>query len=101
MLLFIFLANCSFDKKTGIWSSEKDEKRRALDIEKQQKSVLKTVQLYSSENNYTLEIKAKNKENETSDEWKPPELGSESLARNDKSCSLPVIPNPRQSAASR
>ena len=64
-LIFIFLINCSFDNKTGIWTSEKNEKERALDIEKQQKSVLDTVKLYSSESKYIKEIKAKNKINLT------------------------------------
>ena len=62
-LIFFFLSNCSFDNKTGIWSSEKDEKRRVSDIEKQQKSIIDTVKLYSSENKYTKEIKVKNKIN--------------------------------------
>ena len=72
-LIFIFLINCSFDNKTGIWSSEKDEKRRISDIEKQQKSILDTVKLYSSENRYSKEIQAKNKINltkaEKNTEW--------------------------------
>ena len=46
-LIFIFLVNCSFDNKTGIWSSEKDEKERVSAIEIQQKSILDTVNLYS------------------------------------------------------
>ena len=62
-LIFIFLVNCSFDNKTGIWSSEKDEKERVSAIEIQQKSILDTVNLYSSENKYTKEIKAKEKIN--------------------------------------
>ena len=62
-LIFIFLINCSFDNKTGIWNSEKNEKRRVSDIEKQQKSIIDTVKLYSSENKFNKEIKAKNKIN--------------------------------------
>jgi len=62
-LIFIFLINCSFDNKTGIWNSEKNEKRRVSDIEKQQKSIIDTVKLYSSENKLNKEIKAKNKIN--------------------------------------
>ena len=62
-LIFILLINCSFDNKTGIWNSEKNEKVRVSDIEKQQKSIVGTVKLYSSENNYNKEIKAKNKIN--------------------------------------
>ena len=62
-LIFFFLTNCSFDNKTGIWSSEKLEKERVSAIEKQQKSILDTVKLYSSENKYTQIIQAKNKIN--------------------------------------
>ena len=58
-LIFIFLINCSFDNKTGIWNSEKNEKRRVSDIEKQQKSIIDTGKLYSSENKFNKEIKAK------------------------------------------
>ena len=65
VLIFIFLTNCSFDNKTGIWNSEKYEKERVSALEKQQKSVLDTVKLYSSENKYTKEIKGKNKINLT------------------------------------
>ena len=64
-LIFIFLINCSFDNKTGIWNCEKNEKRRVTDIEKQQKSIIDTVKLYSSENKYTKEIQGKNKVNFT------------------------------------
>ena len=62
-LIFIFLTNCSFDNKTGLWSSEKDEKKRVSVIEKEQKSILDTVKLYSSENKYSKEIQGKNKVN--------------------------------------
>ena len=60
-LIFIFLTNCSFDNKTGIWSSEENEKKRISIIEKQQKKILNTVKLYSSESNYNKEIHGKNK----------------------------------------
>ena len=62
-LIFVILVNCSFDNKTGIWSSEKDEKKRVSLIENQQKSILDTVKLYSSENKYNKEIEGKNKLN--------------------------------------
>ena len=60
-LIFIFSTNCSFDNKTGIWSSEENEKKRISIIEKQQKKILNTVKLYSSESNYNKEIYGKNK----------------------------------------
>ena len=33
-LTFILLSNCSFDRATGIWSGEEDEKRRIALLEK-------------------------------------------------------------------
>ena len=36
-LIFAFIAGCSFDDKTGIWSGEEKEKRRLSEIEKEQK----------------------------------------------------------------
>ena len=60
-LIIVLITHCSFDNKTGIWSSEKNEEKRVLNLEKQQKSVLDTVKLYSSENKYTKEIRVKKK----------------------------------------
>jgi len=62
-LIIVLITHCSFDNKTGIWSSEKNEEKRVLNLEKQQKSVLDTVKLYSSENKYTKEIRVKKKIN--------------------------------------
>ena len=46
-LIFIFiiftLTNCSFDKKTGIWSGSEGEKRRISEIEKKQKEQIDVV----------------------------------------------------------
>ena len=55
-LIFILSTNCSFDNKSGIWSGGKEEKERIAELAKYQKSKLRTVKVYSSENIYTKEI---------------------------------------------
>ena len=49
-LVLILLVNCSFDNKTGIWSGDKDEKRRISELEKIQSRTISTDTIYSSEN---------------------------------------------------
>ena len=51
----ILLVNCSFDNKTGIWSGDKDEKRRISELEKKQSRTISTDTIYSSENTYSEE----------------------------------------------
>ena len=55
-LIFILSTNCSFDNKTGIWSGGEEEKERIAELEKNQKSKIRTVKVYSSENIYKEEI---------------------------------------------
>ena len=39
-LLFVFIANCSFDNKTGIWGGSEEEKRRLyMEIEANSETV--------------------------------------------------------------
>ena len=57
-LIFTFIVGCSFDDKTGIWSGSKKEKKRLSEIEKEQKKIVDTVKLYSSEDLYTKELYA-------------------------------------------
>ena len=54
-LIAIFLTNCSFDNKTGIWGGSEEEKRQILDIEKQQKKIIKVDKIYSSDRSYSKE----------------------------------------------
>ena len=54
-LVLILLVNCSFDNKTGIWSGDKDEKRRISELEKKQSRTISTDTIYSSENIYSEE----------------------------------------------
>ena len=56
IFLLIFLSSCSFDNKTGIWSGNKEEKERLAELERQQKSVLETINVYSSDKKFKQEI---------------------------------------------
>ena len=40
-------SSCSFDKKSGIWSGGVEEKRRIAELEKEQKSEIEVVNIYS------------------------------------------------------
>ena len=55
-LIFILLLNCSFDKKSGIWSGSKKEKRRNSELEKEQKQTKVVGYIYSSKSVYSKEI---------------------------------------------
>lgn len=55
-LTFILLSNCSFDRATGIWSGEEDEKRRIALLEKEQKSKLDVIRIYSTDDTFAEEI---------------------------------------------
>ena len=54
-LLFILLLNCSFDKKTGIWSGNKKEKIRIAELKKEQETKV-VDSVFSSESVYSKEI---------------------------------------------
>ena len=54
-LIFVLLASCSFDKKTGIWSGEEKEKVKISKIEEEQKKIKNVINIYSSENIYSKE----------------------------------------------
>ena len=56
-LVLILLAHCSFDDKTGIWSGDKEEKRRITELEKKQKQLIDVDKIISSDNFYTEEKK--------------------------------------------
>ena len=42
-LILSISSHCSFDNKTGLWKGDKEEKERAVELEKKQKDVLETV----------------------------------------------------------
>ena len=55
-LIFTFIVGCSFDDKTGIWAGSKKERKRLSEIEKEQKKIVDTVKLYSSEDLHIKEL---------------------------------------------
>ena len=56
LLFFSLLFNCSFDRKSGIWSGSEKEKVRLSKIEKTQKEILETIKVYSSDTTFSEEI---------------------------------------------
>ena len=46
-LIFLLLASCSFDNKTGIWA-EDSKKRKRISKQEQQKSKSEVINIYSS-----------------------------------------------------
>ena len=55
-LILILLSNCSFDTKTGIWDGTEEEKEKISELEKEQRKIIDTYKVYSSENIYSKEI---------------------------------------------
>ena len=54
-LIFLLLASCSFDNKTGIWA-EDSEKRKRISIQEQVKSKSEVINVYSSKDYLSKEI---------------------------------------------
>ena len=54
-LILILLVNCSFDHTTGIWSGEENEKKKVVELEKEQIRKKNIKKIYSIEEEYTLE----------------------------------------------
>ena len=52
----ILLTSCSFDDKTGIWTGDKEEKRRISDLQKRQNEIIDIDKIYSSENAFSREV---------------------------------------------
>ena len=59
-LIFIFiivtLTNCSFDKKTGIWPGDKNERERISELEKKQKDFIEVISFYTSDTAFDKEV---------------------------------------------
>ena len=58
LLILTFFANCSFDKKTGIWSGSEKEEKRISKLEKEKSGIVDVVKIYSYKNVYSKEISA-------------------------------------------
>ena len=54
--LLLFLPNCSFDSKTGIWDSDSKEKKRISDLQKKQSENISIKKIFSSENIFSDEV---------------------------------------------
>ena len=54
-LILISLVNCSFDTKTGIWTGEEGEKKKVVELEKEQIRKKNIKKIYSIGNAYSLE----------------------------------------------
>ena len=54
-LVLIIFTNCSFDKKTGFWDGNDEEKRQISELEKAQSKTISTKSIYLSESEYKTE----------------------------------------------
>ena len=54
--ILLFITNCSFDNKTGIWDGSEEERQKIADLENRQKEVIDTDTLLSSDEIYTKEV---------------------------------------------
>jgi len=58
-LIFLFLLflipSCSFDTKTGIWSGVEDERKRIIELEKEQIKETNRRKVYSSTSSFFIE----------------------------------------------
>jgi len=85
-LIFILVASCSLDNKSGIWSGSKKEKKRISELEKEQKSIVDVVKIYTSESFYSKEIPAVKSisltEPKTNSSWKMSGLNIQNFVGN-------------------
>jgi len=56
LILFTVLNNCSFDSKSGIWSDAAKEKKRILELEKEQKEIIEVQKIYTSDKTFHKEV---------------------------------------------
>jgi len=61
LFLFILVSGCSFDDKTGIWTGNKDEKRRIAELKERQNQIIDITKIYSTDIVYKKEISLKQK----------------------------------------
>ena len=85
-IILFLLVNCSFDTKTGIWSGEKVEKEKVVEIKKEQdreKNIRKIYSIgdvYSLEKTLTKKIKLLKPEKNSS--WQMPSLNQQNFLGN-------------------
>ena len=85
-LIIILLVNCSFDTKTGIWTGEKNEKKKIVELEKEQirkknlEIIYSTGKVHSLEKTLTKKISlSKPKKNSS---WKMSGLNQQNFLGN-------------------
>ena len=85
-LIIILLVNCSFDTKTGIWTGEKNEKKKIVELEKEQirkkniEIIYSTGKVYSLEKTLTKKISLSKPKKNLS--WKMPGLNQQNFLGN-------------------
>ena len=57
LILLLYLSNCSFDKKSGIWTGSEEEKRKISNLEKSGKII--NISAVQSDKYFTKEINSK------------------------------------------
>ena len=84
-LIFLLLASCSFDNKTGIWA-EDSKKRKRISKQEQQKSKSEVINIYSSKDYFLKEIPPTKNVNLTkakkNSSWKMPGLNLQNFFGN-------------------
>ena len=82
----MFIANCYFDDKTGIWSGGKDEKRRISELEKNQNEIIDIKKIYTSDTTFSKEINLSKKiilnQPKKNSSWKTSNLNLQNLLGN-------------------
>jgi len=85
-LILILFTSCSFDNKSGIWSGSEKEKRRISELEEEQKRVLNTIKIYTSETFFSKEIPGDKNVNltkpKTNSSWKMSGLNPQNFVGN-------------------
>jgi len=58
-LIVLLITSCSFDKKTGIWSGAEVDQEKISELRKEQKRILNTITIFSSESFISKDIPPK------------------------------------------
>ena len=85
-LCIVFLSSCSLDKKTGIWTDEKEEQKKIEDLKKKKKLIIGTDKIYSSEITYSKELDLRNlisvSQPKRNTSWTMPSLNHQNYMNN-------------------
>ena len=85
-LCIVFLSSCSLDKKTGIWTDEKEEQKKIAELKKKKKLIIGTDKIYSSEITYSKELDLRNlisvSQPKRNTSWTMPSLNHQNYMNN-------------------